>query len=951
MAAPTLDSAANLCLLLSDDDTTIQEKTLLKIARVVDHYWAEVSEYVSVIEELSEDEAFPNRTLAAHVASKCFFHLEEYDDALRLALASDTYFNVNERSEYVGSMISRCIDRYIAERSAAAAATGADGTEEAKASAPPAVDVRMEAIMEQMFQRCYADGAFTQAIGIAMESRRLDKLEEAISRSAAAPPLLKYALDVSATLVHSKEFREQVLERLLALFRANTAAPDYLRICQVLQRLHRPEDLAAVLLTLVHGSDRDALVAYQVALDVLDSGDDGFVKEVADALNLEEPEAKAESGEAKAEGAEGDAKAEGEGDAMETEAEAPAAPVDPVLAGRQEKLRMLFKDTFPVDLRMQFLNEACDTDLVVLGNIKTKIEHRSSVLHNAAVVCHGYLQAGTAHDQFLRNNLEWMGNASHWAKFTATASIGVIHAGHAKESMVLLGPYLPRSGGDTAANPSPYSEGGSLYALGLVHSQTVGTSANREVLAYLGTQLRDAGPNEPLAHGACLGLGLAALGSADPVVYESLREALKTADAVIGEAAAYGIGLLFAGRSFDEPLRKEAEKELLEYAKATAHEKILRGCAVALALMCYGAEEDCEPLTQTLGHDRDPVLRYGAMLGIGLGYAGTASNAAVKRLLHVAVSDASDDVRRAAIISIGLVMHRRPAQVPRLVTLLAESYNAHVRYGACLAVGIAAAGTGLPEAVDLLEPMLDDVVDFVRQGAMLALAMVYMQKNEVEAPGSKKFRKKLADVVGDKHMSTMSKVGSILAAGLIDAGGRNTALGLTSRLGFGRMRGAVGLVMWLQHWYWYPLLHFLSVSLTPTLTAGLNADLKLPTKFSVTCAAKPSQFAYPKKKEEKKEAKKLKVTTVELSTTAKARARKTARELKRTESSASAMDVDTDKKAEEDAKGGAEEGKAEAKDEDKMDTEGEGEDEAKDADKKDDEPEPTSFTLGNLARL
>lgn len=73
-------------------------------------------------------------------------------------------------------------------------------------------------------------------------------------------------------------------------------------------------------------------------------------------------------------------------------------------------------------------------------------------------------------------------------------------------------------------------------------------------------------------------------------------------------------------------------------------------------------------------------------------------------------------------------------QVPKLVSLLAESYNPHVRYGACLAVGIACARTGSAEAVRLLEPMLADVSDFVRQGALLAMAMVLQQESETRNP-------------------------------------------------------------------------------------------------------------------------------------------------------------------------------------------------------------------------
>lgn len=41
----------------------------------------------------------------------------------------------------------------------------------------------MEQIVELMFDKCFKDGEYMQAIGIAIESRRLDKLEEAVNRS------------------------------------------------------------------------------------------------------------------------------------------------------------------------------------------------------------------------------------------------------------------------------------------------------------------------------------------------------------------------------------------------------------------------------------------------------------------------------------------------------------------------------------------------------------------------------------------------------------------------------------------------------------------------------------------------------------------------------------------------------------------------------------------------
>ena len=56
--------------------------------------------------------------------------------------------------------------------------------------------------------------------------------------------------------------------------------------------------------------------------------------------------------------------------------------------------------------------------------------------------------------------------------------------------------------------------------------------------------------------------------------------------------------------------------------------------------------------------DQDPILRWSGMYTVAMAYCGTANNAAIRRLLHVAVSDVNDDVRRAAVTSLGFLLFR-----------------------------------------------------------------------------------------------------------------------------------------------------------------------------------------------------------------------------------------------------------------------------------------------------
>ncbi|CAM9245735.1 unnamed protein product [Chrysoparadoxa australica] len=953
-------SAAGVIALLEEPDETIRVHALQKLLDVVDICWAEVASAVPLIEELSEDSKFSAQELASAVGSKCFFHLEEYYDALRLALGAGPYFDVTCKSEYVATLVSKCIDEYTALRVAA------QGKKEGEA---PPIDPRMEAIMEKMFERCFADEAWEQAMGISLESCRLDMVEETLQRCTDKPKLLAYTLEVCQTLVGSRELRLQVLRILVKLHREQPE-PDQVAVCRCLQFLDEARLVAEILKGLIKGSEVDALLAYQIAFDLVESQNGHFLIEVNKSL----PQKAAPTSEAPADGQEekkgwlvgwlhrpgmaADGAEEAKADAMETDAPAPDAAGNELLWERAEKLNMVLRDGFSVALQLTFLYKMTQSDPMVLGNIKRATENRNSVLHNSTVVAHCYMNAGTTVDAFLRDNLDWMGRASNWAKFTATASIGVVHKGHVKESMNLLQPYLPLGG----VSASPYSEGGALYALGLIHAGNAG-SGSGEVTTYLSNALRNAGSNETVQHGACLGMGLAAMATGDETVYEDLKNTLYLDSAVAGEAAALSIGLLMMGLGDSTPGSRVALGEMLAYAKDTAHEKIIRGLALCIALTMCGREEAAETMIEQLMRDRDRVLRYGAMYTIGLAYCGTSNNNAIRRLLHVAVSDVSDDVRMAAVTNLGFVMFRSAEQVPSLVSLLAESFNAHVRYGSCMAVGIACAGTGMDEAMEVLEPLLEDAVDFVRQGAMLATAMVMMQQSEARSPKVKTFREMLKKHVTDKHQSTMSKMGAILATGLLDASGRNVTISMQSRAGFTKYSAVVGMAIWCQHWYWYPLMHFISLAFTPTMVLGLNKDFKMPNNVVIDCAASPSQFAYPKKLEAEKTVKQERVTTVTLSTTAKAKAREARK--KKAEEGAEAkpsdkMDV-SGKAGAEEAKGGEAAGEGDEDSEKtpllgdapapgKDEKPAEADDEEKEAAKKK-EPEPDAFTLANPSRV
>jgi len=144
-------------------------------------------------------------------------------------------------------------------------------------------------------------------------------------------------------------------------------------------------------------------------------------------------------------------------------------------------------------------------------------------------------------------------------------------------------------------------------------------------------------------------------------------------------------------------------------------------------------------------------------------------------------------------------------------------------------------------------------------------------------------------VIADKHDDVMAKFGAILAQGIIDAGGRNVTVGLQTRTGHTNMPAVVGMLVFTQFWYWYPLAHFICLAFTPTAVIGLNSDLKMP-QMTIKSNAKPSLYGYPAPLEEKKEKEREKVSTAVLSITAKAKRKE---QEKKDSKSDEKMDVDS----------------------------------------------------------
>jgi len=328
-------------------------------------------------------------------------------------------------------------------------------------------------------------------------------------------------------------------------------------------------------------------------------------------------------------------------------------------------------------------------------------------------------------------------------------------------------------------------------------------------------------------HGCCLGIGLSAMSTNRKDIYELLKNTMYEDNAVIGEAIGLAIGLVMLGSNNDTILQ-----DMVSFAQFTLHERVLRGLAVGISFIMYGRLEEADQLITSLYQNKNPLLRCSAMYTISMAYCGTSNEIAVNKLLHVANSDISDDVRCAAVTSLGFLFSRTPELCLKTVSIYTKSCNPYVRYGAAMALGIACAGTGLKETIHLLEPMIQDLVNFVRQGALIASSMIFIRPTESTFSNNSYFRTLYANVVIDYNEDDVAKFGAILAQGIIEGGGHNVSIEIQSKSGNCNMLTVIGLMLFTQYQHCICLSHCLTLAFTPKCDIALNTQLETTFKIN-----------------------------------------------------------------------------------------------------------------------
>ena len=439
-----LVTAQRFLCMLKDTDSRIRAFGLEKLELVVGDHWTEMVDHLEDITALATSEDIYFKEHSALLASKVYFHMNESDMALKYALEAGVKYIVGEKSKYEENMKYKCIEESIRLLSE-------------KQEAPP----KLIAVLDNIISNCISCKEFNQAIGIALETMQMDTLIKIIKSTSDQYNLIIYALTLVRKSFYKKEYKVKMYTILYKLLQEQRDL-DYFNISLCLYDIGDVKGLANLLLDMCKSPD-SYLKAMQICFDLFQMENIPLQFSVIMEINSVNP--------ASIQGYE----------------------------KQVESLMHILSGETPNKLLLNFMKTQKKIDAGIFNDIKETINPSNSITHEATLWANAIMNAGTADNEVLKANLEWVAKASNWEKFAATAGLGMIHYRNVNECRAVLKPYTTQS---QIAN-SPYAAAGAYSAMGLANT---GSYNNDLIKEYM--QLLKDHKSDQMVYGVALGLGI-----------------------------------------------------------------------------------------------------------------------------------------------------------------------------------------------------------------------------------------------------------------------------------------------------------------------------------------------------------------------------------------------------------------------------------------------------------
>lgn len=273
-------------------------------------------------------------------------------------------------------------------------------------------------------------------------------------------------------MIVNNKYKNAILDVVLRLYvkHANNSFVDITN-CQFL--LNNSDALSSTLLNIL-SKPEEPLIAYQIGFDLADNQNSAYLKEICRLLK--------------------------QNSTTNTE---PSPNDDIIINNEKERLKKLtsiLESSIQKKLKTFCLKKMNKTDNNIIKNMQKAVEKSGSVCHLAVVLANSLMNSHSSNDSFLKENMEWLGKATNWARFTSAATLGVIHMGNTEKGLEIMKPYLPGS-----AVPSIYAQAGGYYGLGLIYANT----NDDYILNFLqDAQIMPSNSREVFQHGIFLAIGL-----------------------------------------------------------------------------------------------------------------------------------------------------------------------------------------------------------------------------------------------------------------------------------------------------------------------------------------------------------------------------------------------------------------------------------------------------------
>ena len=160
-----------------------------------------ISDSLEEIERISEDKSNRHDKICSFILSKVYYHLEEYDESLKYSLNAGSYFDIYKQDKFTETLLNNCIAKFITHMRDLY-------YEQHNEQSKNHLDNRIISLVETILQQSINEKHYKIIVGIALESMRIDILNNIIHHAQSSnshkiySDLLDYTLKMSNKFVN-----------------------------------------------------------------------------------------------------------------------------------------------------------------------------------------------------------------------------------------------------------------------------------------------------------------------------------------------------------------------------------------------------------------------------------------------------------------------------------------------------------------------------------------------------------------------------------------------------------------------------------------------------------------------------------------------------------------------------------------------------------------------------